>query len=910
MAFFNVSPQERYDATYNTVMQPADTTAAEREVAPDAFNNFGDAVGAGAYRGLSRGAAVMANSITPGLKELFGPGAVSDYLDQEQRKANQALFESKIDPATTGWAGQTLGQFADMAVTGLSVGGNPYAAGTLYGTSQGLVHLNEGMDPTTALGMAGIEGVGFGVMTAVPVSLAGGLFYRAATGGALNVAQGIPQRFITAQWLEARGYSDMAKQYEALDGTSMMADFAFGAFFGGLLGKRPAPSVLDAALVVNQQRHVEIDTAPGIPINTASRQAHVAAVDQSLAALSEGKIPQVDETVAGAQFLPKDAGKPDMAAVDAAMAEKYGADWREKLDGNYYYTDRPTPLGVDMNADYSKFIEGSRNAPDFEGIIRAEVDRIGGRQALKELDQYIQAARNRGIEFNIDPKDPSTWPVTKAQARQMVERLFNRYKDSLEDSDGNPIRTVDQALAKMDEGEIAMIAESEYDIYDRYLKTLPEEIGASDIVRALKEGTLPDYIQKKVTPPIEMQPLGAEVSRFPYAQKAASLSNEEASSLWTIANQRATKTNGDVIADARARLLVDHNIGGLIEKLGIDQKDLNAKLRSWSAWPAGATKLHDQINAGVEPAAQWWGLSNVSYLSKQVVDPKMVDSFVKSVEAPDKSWNTPDGNSLRSYIMRAFLGIDTGIEYSDLNFVVDSVLKPLGQYNSHDQKITIRANSPHTVAHEIGHYLDYKWGAEMGLGKNSALSRSAPDLNYIAEKNGVGPERIQFFRRFREFIHDIGERSDLRSEYTQDSAEVFARFIDQFVRWTEREAGVRSWGETHYNDKFHDGDFRRFAKLLQEKAYVDLKDGNPFDPTKEATKVEPAVSEATDDVSAWFRNDEGDATITPDLAKIEVAITGIDENGRTVPMVATADVALKDNAMRLEKMKGLLECLA
>jgi hypothetical protein len=55
--------------------------------------------------------------------------------------------------------------------------------------------------------------------------------------------------------------------------------------------------------------------------------------------------------------------------------------------------------------------------------------------------------------------------------------------------------------------------------------------------------------------------------------------------------------------------------------------------------------------------------------------------------------------------------------------------------------------------------------------------------------------------------------------------EVFARFVDRFVAWTTKTAGQPIWDDERYTgDRFHEGDFHRFVRLLQEKSVVDLKE--------------------------------------------------------------------------------------
>ena len=343
MAMFGASPRESYDALYGVLNQPADTTALEREQAPGFFaGDMSGALGTGVYRGLSRGAATAANVATPAMRpiaksidELFG-SSTDDWLLGEQDKANRALTESKLDPKTSGMAAQVLYGLGDVLTTVGSTGGNPYAAGGLYGLTQAQIGMSEGLDTTTALAKGGIEGLAMGVSVALPAAVSGGLAFRMATGGALNVGVGIPERTAVSTLLNARGYPEMARQYAPLDATAIATELVLGAAFGGLLGPRVRPGVklpppeavppsaVDAALTANQATHAEIHTAPGVPTDTRSRQSHAAALDSAVESLVMGRDVSVEALLKDAGFLGK---RPDFDAmrVIADEIEKAGA---------------------------------------------------------------------------------------------------------------------------------------------------------------------------------------------------------------------------------------------------------------------------------------------------------------------------------------------------------------------------------------------------------------------------------------------------------------------------------------------------------------------------------------------------------------------------------------------------------
>ncbi len=358
MAMFNTSGREAYDALYSTLQQPADVSALEREQTPGFLEGEkGGSLWQGvksAVRRVELGAVANAeaNGGLPPQAELFGIGreleagvygeqarqSVADMrasLQARKTEIAKVIQGLRPDPKTNGLASQLLFGVTDVLGTVAMTAGNPYAAGGLYGYTQAQVGMAEGLDPLTANVKGGIEGLAMGVSVALPAALAGGLGFRAASGAALNVGVGIPERFAVSTLLRSRGYEEMAKQYAPLDATSIATELVLGAAFGGLLGPRakapklPAPedippSVIDAALTGNQNRHAEVDTAPGVPTDTRSREAHTQALNQAVESLVMGRGVSVENLLKDAGFLGK---RPDFDAlrIIADELDKAGA---------------------------------------------------------------------------------------------------------------------------------------------------------------------------------------------------------------------------------------------------------------------------------------------------------------------------------------------------------------------------------------------------------------------------------------------------------------------------------------------------------------------------------------------------------------------------------------------------------
>ena len=348
MAFFNVTPQAKYEALYPVLTQEADQAARQRETAASWYEGVGTSVVNGLKSGYYR--------------DLFVTAQETGDADLQQ-KAMQAIQDNKPDPTTIGAVGQVLHGFGEqVALAAYSFSGGDITpnlmamrTGVSYSASQQAIHEKEGMDPATAQSVARTEGAGVGLGLALPAAVPGKLLARAASGAGINAVTGMGQRAIISDTLRKAGYDDMAKQYEVLDGTALATDIALGAFFGGLLGPRGSkidvpPSTVDAALVARQQMHMEVDSSPGIPTNTRSRNAHVAAMDASMDALARGERVDVEPIIRGSEFA-----------------------------------DKPIPEGVDL-----------------ESVIRAELDRVGARDVIDSLRRLETEAQARGIAIEAD----------------------------------------------------------------------------------------------------------------------------------------------------------------------------------------------------------------------------------------------------------------------------------------------------------------------------------------------------------------------------------------------------------------------------------------------------------------------------------------------------------------------------
>lgn len=300
----------------------------------------------GTFRGLAQNvatpAALLADAATPTLRSVARPfddllgTKLDDWLLNEQAKARRAMVKL-MPPPEIGTFGQLMfggAQIIPQAVAG-GLSGGPAGAATLPGVLQGyqsmLAMQDKGVDPLTAAGVGGITGLMTAGAVAIPATIGGRLLPTLGVGVGANVAQGIVTRGSTSALLDARGYKDMAKQYEAFDGEAIAIDALLGAALGGValglerVAGRPAasqikPSLVDEALVAAQRQHADAPTAPGVPTDPASRTAHTKALEKAVTDLVNDRPVDVTPTgVADAEFVPNRAQM--QASVEAATAK-------------------------------------------------------------------------------------------------------------------------------------------------------------------------------------------------------------------------------------------------------------------------------------------------------------------------------------------------------------------------------------------------------------------------------------------------------------------------------------------------------------------------------------------------------------------------------------------------------------
>ncbi len=454
----------------------------------------------------------------------------------------------------------------------------------------------------------------------------------------------------------------------------------------------------------------------------------------------------------------------------------------------------------------------------------------------------------RSITANLNPADPEEQatqpqpiapPISREEFEDMMARgygIAKSYNDhELEDDASKPSRrlmTWKEWHQHYGDDHVSMMLDNERAIHDRFLSHWPEDYTLDHALRDYREGRLPSRDKSRYQHqnlPIESADVGAR--NLPWQpQNRQPLSQQQAMAIWQAASVKLTKSNEKQVMDARKGLFFAFNSDPqLSQKIGIKPSELNRKIKSYGGLTAAGHKLEMNLNNQVPEEHTWNGISNSTFLGKMAVDPEDLEQFVKSisVDGPVKHYYMSDsGKTLRRYIASTFLGIDTRISYKDLSFRVGEInpepykRPPRGVYMSRTKSINIADLNPNTVAHEVGHYLDDKWGDEYSYAGGNASYLS----ELVGGRKDLPPAHAEWVRRHAAFIRNLCDKGNISSAYYQEPKETFARFIDFFTMWTAKQAGSTMFHQHHtYADGFTPQDAATFVRLLQEKSYIDAK---------------------------------------------------------------------------------------
>lgn len=456
MNLFSSGPIEAANQDANARMNPV----RQQDLEAGLFSGIPTAAGQAIGGVINRASMIATDTLTPMLTPMAKSldrvfkSDLNGYLLREQEKTHQAARDLTPDPAVVGWVGQNLiyggaSILGDVAVGTLATG-NPFAGLAYAAGAQGYQAYggakDSGLNTQTALGMAGITGASTFLGGFVPVWLgqgvatnlmgramlaevsgkaatASGLYGAASlaavastntaaklgTAGLLQTATGIPTRASISALLEANGYPDMAKQYHAFSLSEMVSDFAIGSIFGlGVHGYQKAfvdrvppakPSDLNAALALNNASHVELGTAPGIPVTPEARAAHVEAVNKAISDLLGDRPVEVGDSVTKADFIENPSAAETRAQIVRVVEQHMGPEWeglqaqlRERglPENTELYDIQPGPSPVRVTDNVRSMIAEFEKTGD-TGALLERLRTLGGK-----LEQRVEANAAKG----------------------------------------------------------------------------------------------------------------------------------------------------------------------------------------------------------------------------------------------------------------------------------------------------------------------------------------------------------------------------------------------------------------------------------------------------------------------------------------------------------------------------------
>lgn len=322
---------------------------------PEAYPGFLDESWAGLHRGIGSGVLTFSNAvnrITPDDLRLdhapfnteLGQQAADAMSDTQEESRQRMLDYDQSGITTMGTLGRIIkGGAKVLTEAGMSASlGIPAPIGV--GAAEGLgaydAMKSQGIDDETALKMGGLSGATNAAFVMMPGSIGlKSLVPDLLTSVGLNDAVGMIHRSASSAVLENAGYVDMAKQYQAFDAEQMVTDTLLAGVFHGVARRADyaqtpqghaavdawngfvdqLPTLpwrhVDAALTVNEARHADTGTAPGIPATPGALAAHINAMEEIDRAIAEGRTPNFEDTGLYDAAFVRDPAK------DAAHAE-------------------------------------------------------------------------------------------------------------------------------------------------------------------------------------------------------------------------------------------------------------------------------------------------------------------------------------------------------------------------------------------------------------------------------------------------------------------------------------------------------------------------------------------------------------------------------------------------------------
>ena len=420
MSFFDLDPTASANLIDRARLNPIDPESMK----PGWFAGAWKAPVTGLASVVNDAALLAGDAATPFMRaavrpvdELLGTKA-EDWLVKEQQKAVDNIKEWAPDPRTTGVVGQVVHGLFNV-VPEVAAGG-PETAALLQGYKGMRAGMSDGLDPGTAFTKGAIDGISTWVGLKIPMTLAPqlGAAANVGLGAAANVGTGMATRGATAELLRARGYGEMADQYKVMDSEAIAVDLLLGGGFGALAhygpgvvarygewkakdGVKILPSDVDTALAMNNQIHMELDTAPGIPADPAARATHAEAVNKAIEALLADRPVEAPPAVTESNFIENPSATATRLGVLGAVEEHLGPEWQQLKaelesrnlpgDTTLYQVTRTPPDQMAQVRDTTELIKLRE---------RAAAEGWDANRILYEMDSLAQGMAMRDAERN------------------------------------------------------------------------------------------------------------------------------------------------------------------------------------------------------------------------------------------------------------------------------------------------------------------------------------------------------------------------------------------------------------------------------------------------------------------------------------------------------------------------------
>lgn len=474
----------------------------------------------------------------------------------------------------------------------------------------------------------------------------------------------------------------------------------------------------------------------------------------------------------------------------------------------------------------------------FKNIEVETIDNMTPEQA--ELYNLIKNIQNNNVQYSLKEnyiEDNSetnaierkiNQTMTMAEAEDMIQRAF-AIGDIYSYYDGQ-YKNGEEWLAGEGSDSVAMVVENDYHLHQKFLNKLDDlydDYTVEDIIDAYQRGTLTGKQKDTKANRLDLTTDTGFLDDKFYSPKGLTANVET----YRIASQRVTNQNREAVYKARADFITNAHNKGYIESLGLTQTEVNQKLKNWANYPKRALEMSNYFNEGVATQNRWTGIENSSIVNTLSITEQDLSNMVKNIKGNSNEWQ-------RSYITSTMLALDTHINYKNLTYEFNSDVggkkNVLGDYSSSKKTIRISRAGQNTVAHETGHYIDNTWGEEIFGSGHLTDKKSTERLQDTEVK--------QWVENFYKFIDNVENSSDIRSEYTMSSNEVFARFVARFTEWTKNVATNNRYGyeDKYYKDNFTESQYREFVKLLQEKAKLDTTKSNLY---KQHIQTEDRISD-------------------------------------------------------------------